>query len=220
MTQTWQSLWLSLQIALAATALTCAVGVPLAYLMARSNFRGRGFIDALILLPLVLPPTVVGYLILVSVGSRGWVGAWLKERFDYSIVFRFEGAVIAAAVVALPMLYMPAKAAFQDVDREMEDIAKTMGANRLQMFWHVSLPLARRGIFSGLVLAFARALGEFGATVMVYGWQPDRLTLPISIYRVFETGEDMLAALPAVTALLVTSLALIMVYNRWSRPQK
>ena len=135
------------------------------------------------MVPLVLPPTVVGYLILLTFGNRGIIGAWLKSTFDYSIIFRFEGAVLAAAIVSLPMLYMPAKAAFQNVDRELEDVSRLFGATRLQMFWHVSLPLARRGIASGLVLAFARALGEFGATVMVYGCRTGHLTLPISIYE-------------------------------------
>ena len=129
------------------------------------------------------------------------------------MVFRFEGAVLASAVVAVPLLYMPAKAAFGNVDRELEDISRMLGANRLQMFWHVSLPMARRGLLSGLILAFARALGEFGATVMVFGLQPRRLTLPISIYSAYEQG-DMNAALPAVVALLGLSLGLIVGYSR------
>lgn len=208
----WAPLFLSLQIAAAATALTTLVAVPLAYMLARRHFFGRGVVEALILLPLVLPPTVVGYLILMLFSRGGYIGHWLQAVCDYSIVFRFEGAVLAAAVVALPMLYIPAKAAFQNVDRDLEDISKTFGANRLQVFWYVSLPMARRGLVSGLILAFARALGEFGATLMVFGWQPSRLTLPISIYAAYEQGT-MNTALPAVLALLGLSAVLIASYN-------
>jgi molybdate transport system permease protein len=124
-----------------------------------------------------------------------------------------EAAVIAGTLVALPMLYMPARAAFASVERELEDIARLFGATRLEMFWHVSLPLARKGIASGLLLAFARALGEFGATVMVFGRQEGRLTLPISIYVDYEAGE-LAAATPAVVALMAISLTVILIYNR------
>ncbi|MFT3784867.1 MAG: ABC transporter permease subunit [Tepidisphaeraceae bacterium] len=155
MTDVWQPLWLSIRIALCATLLATIVGVPIAFGMARRRrFVGKSLLDALVLLPLVLPPTVVGYLLLVMFGARGWFSSLLN---GYSIVFRFEGAVLAAAVVALPMIYIPTKAAFASVEREMEDIARLLGANRIQMFWHVSLPMARRGLMSGLILAFARA---------------------------------------------------------------
>ena len=220
MNELWPSLLLSMEIATAATLLVCFVGIPLAYVMSRARFFGKSVVEALIMLPLVLPPTVVGYLILSFLGVRSWLGAWLDATFDYQFAFRFEAAVLAAAVVALPMLYMPAKAGFQGVDREMEDIAKTMGANRLQMFWHVNLPLARRAIASGFVLAFARAIGEFGATMMVYGWHEDRLTMPILIYRVYEGGLPRSAALPVIVALISISIILLMAYNRWSRAEK
>ncbi len=216
MSTMWASLLLSGEIALAATVVTCVVGVPLAFGMSRRRFVGKSVVEALILVPLVLPPTVVGYVILMVLGRHGVVGRWFFEMWEYTVIFRFEGAVMAAAVVALPMLYMPAKAAFEGVDRELEDVSRLFGATRWQMFWHVSLPLARRGIGSGLVLAFARALGEFGATVMVYGWQPGRTTLPISVYADFTSGE-LVNATPAVVALGVMSVVLIMGYNRWGR---
>lgn len=212
MTPLLPPLLLSLQIALAATALTLLIALPLAYAMSRRVFPGKNLVEGIILMPLVLPPTVVGYAIIMLLGSQGLVGQWLKRWFDYSILFRFEGAVLAAAVVALPMLYMPAKAAFGSIESELEDIARVMGANRLQMFWHVSIPLARRGILSGLILAFARALGEFGATMMVFGWQPDRVTLPISIYRDYEANQ-LTNATAAVMALSLVSLGLVMAYN-------
>jgi molybdate transport system permease protein len=204
--------WLSLRIAGAATGLTALVAIPLAFVLARRRFPGKSVLEALITVPLVLPPTVVGYLIILALGSRGWPGRWLNEAFGYSILFGFEGAVLAAATVALPLLYMPAKAAFASVDRELEDIAVLMGAGRLRLFWHVALPLARRGIASGLMLAFARALGEFGATVMVFGWQPGRETLPIAVYRHYEAG-DFAAAGASVAVLTSLSFALIFAYN-------
>jgi molybdate transport system permease protein len=208
----WQPLWLSLRVAGTATLLTVLLGTPLAYAMARRSFPGRSLLEGFILLPLVLPPTVVGYFIIMALGARGWLTGLFGDSVDYSIVFRFEGAVLAALVVALPMLYMPAKAAFASVDRDLEDAATVMGASRLQVFRHVSIPLARRGLLSGLLLAFARALGEFGATMMVFGWQPRRQTLPISIYADYEQGE-LSHATAAVAALSLISLSLVLAYN-------
>ena len=213
MTDVWQPLLLSLRIALAATALTALLAIPLAFAFSRTQFRGKSVAEALLTLPLVLPPTVVGYFLIMAFGARGWVGAWLHRWLGYSLVFRFEGAVLASAVVAFPLLYMPAKAAFASVGREFEDNARVLGATAAQLFWHVSLPMARRGILSGVILAFARALGEFGATVMVFGWQPHRVTLPISVYSDYEQGQ-LGNATGAVIALTALSLALILVYNR------
>jgi len=204
---------LSLKVALVATMLVALIGIPLAFLMARRRFVGRNVLDALLIVPLVLPPTVVGYLILIVFGAHGLIGSTLRRVFGYSIVFSWHGAVVASTIVALPLLYLPAKAAFANIEREMEDLSRVMGANGLQIFWHVSLPLARRGIASGLVLAFARALGEFGATVMVMGDLPDRSTLPISIYNDYISGELSHAA-PAVIALAAISLAMVLLYNR------
>jgi molybdate transport system permease protein len=212
MTAIWPSLWLSLRIALLATVLVAIVAVPLAHLMARRRFPGKSLVESLITLPLVLPPTVVGYLLIVTLGSRGWLGRRLDTLFDYNILFTFEGAVLAAAIVALPLLYLPAKAAFATVERELEDIARLYGANPLGIFWHVSIPLARRGILSGLLLAFARALGEFGATAMVFGIRSDQTTLPILIYYEWDTGHFE-HALAAVLSLVAMSLGLIAAYN-------
>ena len=203
----------SLLVAVAATALVALIAIPLAFAMARWRVPGRSVLEALLTIPLVLPPTVVGYFILIVAGRRSAVGGWLARTFDYSIVFHWHGAVIASAAVAMPMLYLPAKAAFAGVDHELEDASRLMGANLLQQFWHVSLPLARRGIFSGLLLAFARALGEFGATVMVLGDQERFRTLPISVYTDYVAG-DLAAATGAVIALTVISLAVILLYNR------
>jgi molybdate transport system permease protein len=209
MTELWPALSLSLRVASVATLIACLAAVPLAFGLARRRFVGKSLVEGLILMPLVLPPTVVGYVILIVLGAQGWLAPLLG---GYSIVFRFEGAVLAAVVVALPMIYLPAKAGFASVERELEDIATVMGASRLQLFRHVSVPLAARSLASGVVLGFARALGEFGATVMVFGWQPGRLTLPISIYADYEQG-NLADATAAVATLSIMSLALVMLYN-------
>ena len=222
MSQVLPSLLLSLRIAVLATLLAALVAVPLAWWMARHRLPGRSLLEALLCVPLVLPPTVVGYFIIILLGRQGWLTGWLGN--GYSVLFRIEGAILAAAVVALPMLYIPAKAAFAGVERELEDVAVLMGAGRLRVFWNVSVPIAQRGLISGLILAFARSLGEFGATLMVYGNQvryvgdqrvTDRLTLPILVYNDFEAGE-MQAAWLTVTTLSVLSLGLILAYNRSS----
>jgi molybdate transport system permease protein len=204
---------LSLKVALLATLLVALIGVPLAFFMGRRKFPGKSLLDALIVVPLVLPPTVVGYLLLIVLGARSPVGAVLRRTLDYSVVFHWHGAVIAAVVVAMPLLYLPAKSAFANVDRELEDLARLLGATPIQQFWHVSLPLARRGIASGLLLAFARALGEFGATVMILGDLENRQTLPIAIYNDYLAG-DLAHAWPAVIALITISLGVILFYNR------
>ena len=206
-------LFLSLKVALAATMVVTLIGIPLAYAMARFAMRGKSILEAILIVPLVLPPTVVGYLILIAVGARSGIGRALDQVFGYSLLFNWHGAVLASAIVALPLLYLPTKAAFASVDREMEEIARLMGANRLQVFWHVALPLARRGIASGLLLCFARALGEFGATIMVMGDLPRRQTLPISIYNDYVSG-DLARAWPGVIALSAISLGVIFFYNR------
>jgi molybdate transport system permease protein len=209
----WNAAALSVGIATAATVLTALVAVPLAFMMGRRKFAGRSLVEGLMLLPLVLPPTVVGYLILIVLGRRGMIGTWLYHWFGYSILMRVEGAVLAAMIVALPLCYMPARAAFGGVDPELEDSARLFGATRWQLFFHVSLPMARRGVLAGMVLAFARAMGEFGATLMVFTWQQGHETLPILIYADYEY-DNLGAALPAVAILSAMSLGLILLYNR------
>jgi molybdate transport system permease protein len=201
----WQTLWLSLRISALATIVALAIALPLAHVNARSRYWGKSLLEGLIVVPMVLPPTVVGYLIIAGLGVRGWIGQYAYRWFAYSILFRLEGAV--------PLLYLPTRAAFAAIDRDMEDMARVMGANRLQLFWHVSLPMARRGLASGLMLAFARALGEFGATVMVFGIRINHTTLPVSIYVDYEQG-DMHRAAPAVGLLCMLSMAVTLLYNR------
>ena len=215
------TLLFSLCVATSATLLVTLIGVPLAYFSSRTSFFGKSLLEAAVTVPLVLPPTVVGYFLIVLLGRHGWIGSLVaKISGGYTILFRPEGAGVAAAVVSFPLLYLPAKSAFASIEREQEEIATLMGATRLQAFWHVSLPLARRGIAGGLVLTFARALGEFGATVMVLGQFSNRQTLPISIYDDWIDGQ-MTHAATAVLALTLISLALILLYNRspWTKKE-
>lgn len=217
------ALLLSLQVSLLATVLTVATGVPLAFLLGRHKFVGKSVLEAVLTLPLVLPPTVVGYFLIVLFGRRGWIGQWLNDWFDLQLVFDWRGAVVAAVVVSFPLLLIPAKAAFASIDRELEDVAVVMGAGPLRIFWHVSLPMARRGIISGTLLAFARALGEFGATLMILGDIAGKQTLPISIYADYMSGDAIAANSPtwlAVGALSGISLLVILVYNRASSLQR
>jgi molybdate transport system permease protein len=211
MNDLWPALGWSLAYASLATLLVGLIGIPTAYLLARTRFIGKSLLEALLTLPLVLPPTVIGYFLIVAFGHRGWIGRWL----GISITFRWYGAVLAAAVVAFPLLVLPTRAAFASIDPEMQDMARLMGAGRVRTFWRIALPLARRGIAAGLLLALARSLGEFGATVMVLGdFSPNR-TLPISIYDASTTGGiDSLEARLAVALLTGLSLVIVLIHNR------
>ena len=207
MSELWAPLKFSLLIAGLATAVLAFIGTGLAYLSAMYNFRGKSLLESILTLPLILPPTVVGYFLLMLLGRHGIIPG-------YSIVFRLEGGVLAAVVVALPLLYLPAKASFAMVDADLQANARLMGANSLQIFWYISLPLALPGVASGLLLAFARAIGEFGATTMVMGNIENRQTLPIFIYNQTMSGE-FASAQGAVWLLGVLSLLIISLYNRF-----
>jgi molybdate transport system permease protein len=198
------AIWLSIKVSIVATTLNAAIGIPLAYLLARRRFWGRGAVDVLVTLPLVLPPTVTGYYLIVLLGRRGVLGAPLYEATGWSVAFTWYAAVIAATVMALPLLVRTARAAIESVDQNLERAAFTLGRPEWRTALEVTLPLARNGILAGLVLAFARALGEFGATIMLAGNIPGKTqTLPLSIYTAVQTGEAGQAmALVAVLTLL------------------
>ena len=198
------AIWLSIKVSIVATTLNAAIGIPLAYLLARRRFWGRGAVDVLVTLPLVLPPTVTGYYLIVLLGRRGVLGAPLYEATGWSVAFTWYAAVIAATVMALPLLVRTARAAIESVDQNLERAAFTLGRPEWRTALEVTLPLARNGILAGLVLAFARALGEFGATIMLAGNLPGKTqTLPLSIYTAVQTGEAGQAmALVAVLTLL------------------
>jgi molybdate transport system permease protein len=208
------ALRLSLQVAVAATAVNALVGIPIAYVLARRRFWGRSLLDLLVTLPLVLPPTVVGYYLIVLLGRRGVLGAPLYELSGFTVAFTWYAAVIAATVMALPLLVRTVRAAIESVDRDLERAAYTLGRSELRTAIEVTLPLARNGILAGLVLAFARALGEFGATLMLAGNIPGRTaTVPLSIYTAVQTGESA-EALGLVAVLTVLSGVVLVVANR------
>jgi molybdate transport system permease protein len=205
---------LSARVALLATLLNAAVGIPLAYLLARKPFRGRSAVEVLVTLPLILPPTVTGYYLIVLLGRRGWLGAPLYGLTGWSLAFTWYAAVIAAAVMAFPLLVRTARAAIESVDRDLERAAFTLGRSEWRTALEVTIPLARNGILAGLVLTFARALGEFGATLMLAGNIPGRTTtVPLAIYTAVQTGETADALLLA-GALTVLSCLVILVANR------
>jgi molybdate transport system permease protein len=203
------ALWLSVRVSLLATLVDAAVGIPLAYVLAKRRFRGRPALDLLVTLPLVLPPTVTGYYLIVLLGRRGWLGAPLYAATGWSLPFTWYAAVVAAAVMALPLLVRTARAAIEAVGPELERAAFVLGRSEWRTALEVTLPLARRGIVAGLVLAFARALGEFGATLMLAGNIPGRTTtVPLAIYTAVSTGE---AAEARLLVALLTALSCVVV---------
>ena len=203
-------LWLSLRVAGAATLLALAAGLPLAWLLARVRFRGRELLSAVVTLPVVLPPTVLGYYLLLALGRQGPIGRFLEVNLGVTLVFTWYAAVVASAVVSMPLLVRAAQAAFEAVDPGLEAAARTLGRPEREIFVTVTIPLAWRGILAGTVLAFARALGEFGATLMVAGNIPGSTqTMPIAIYDAVQAGNLDLANLLVLTMTAATVLALL-----------
>ncbi|WP_301116385.1 molybdate ABC transporter permease subunit [Pusillimonas sp. (ex Stolz et al. 2005)] len=208
MEQAWIPLALTLKVAGWATLITMVLGVALGYLLARTRFPGRDLLDAVLTLPMVLPPTVIGYYLLVLVGRNGPVGEWLLGTFGIHLIFTWQGAVLAAAIVALPLTFKSARAAFELVDPQYEQAARVLGIGEVAIFFRVTLPLAWRGILAGVLLSFARAAGEFGATLMVAGSIPGKTqTLSIAVYEAVQAGQDDLANF----LVLITSLTCIAV---------
>lgn len=184
-------LWLTLKVALLATLLAGVAGIALGWWMARRRFAGHALLDSFLMLPMVLPPTVLGYYLIVVVGRNGVLGRYLDQWFGINLMFTWQGAVIAASIVSLPLIYKAARAAFEDADPRMVLAARTLGASELEIFLRISLPLAGRGVVAGLMLAFARAMGEFGATLMIVGNLPGKTqTLSIAVYDAVQAGND------------------------------
>lgn len=220
MTFDWQPLLLSLRVGLLALALVAVTGTLAARGMTRRHFPGRDVLDGLLVLPLVLPPTVTGFVLLLLLGRNGPVGGLLEEWFGIRLVFTTTAAVIAAAVVAFPLMYGSAKAAFQSVDSRLEDAARTLGAGEARVFLAVTLPLSWPGLVQGTTLSFARALGEFGATVMVAGNIPgETTTVPLAIFFLADAGE-MRAAGAYALAIGVASMAMVVGLNVWTRRRR
>jgi len=215
----WFPLWLSLRVAAVATLVSLALGLWIAYVLANRKFRGKELLDAVVTLPLVLPPTVLGYYLLVTLGRTSPLGHLYEYLFGAPLVFTWQAAVVASTFHAIPLLVKSARAAFETVDRSYEKAARNLGASDWRVFWRVTLPLSRRAVIAASVLAFARALGDFGATLMIAGDIPGRTqTASIAIYDAVESGNTLVAR---VLVLVLSAVAIAIVYaaNRLQQRQ-
>lgn len=202
--------WLSLKVATLATALIVLAGIPSALILARGRFPGKGLIAGLLVLPLVMPPTVLGYGLLLVLGRQGWLGRWLEATWGTSIVFHWSGAVVASGVAAFPMFLLPARGAFEGVNPAMEDVARLLGRGEVSVFTAVTVPLAWRGLVAGSVLAFARALGDFGATIMVAGDIPGLTqTASMAIYDAVAANDPSRAGRLSLWVAIASMIAVV-----------
>ena len=206
-----EALLLSLRIALWSVAVGLPFGIAAAWLLARCDFAGKALLDSVIHLPLVVPPVVVGYLLLVTLGRNGWLGGWLHDALGVTVIFTWKGAAIAAGVMAFPLMVRAIRLSMEAVDRRLETAARTLGASRIDVFLTVTLPLSLPGILTGAVLAYARALGEFGATITFVSNIPgETRTLPLALFTLTQTpgGEAGAARLVAVSFALAVAAML------------
>ena len=216
MTPAWFPVALSVEVAALTVAVLLVPGTLAGYLLARRSFRGKALLDAAIMLPLVLPPSVTGYFLILVLGRGGIIGAPIYRLTGLSIAFTFWAAVLSAAAVALPLYVKAAQAAFTHVATELEEIAFTLGMSPRRTFVRVTLPLARSGLVAAAVLAFGRAIGEFGATLIFAGNIPGRTnTMPLEIYSAYQSGDSS-RALVLVAILSAISLVVVSVANRYS----
>ncbi len=212
----WQPVWLSVKIAIMALAGVGISGILVAFWLTRVDFKGKNFIETILTLPLVLPPIVSGFILLVLIGRQGPVGWFVNQQFGWQLIFTPFAALLAAMLVSFPLMFQSAKAALLGVDRRLEDVARTLGAGNLKVFFTITLPLAWPGLVTGMVLSFSRALGEFGATAMVAGNIPGKTqTIPVAIYFASESGDLSTAGM---YVLLISGLTfgLIFIANHWS----
>jgi molybdate transport system permease protein len=206
----WEPLKLSLLVVTVATLIIATVGLALGLLLAKGRFRGQEVLASFFTMPLVLPPTVTGYYLIVLLGRHGLIGQPLYNLTGWTIAFTWQAAVIAATVLALPLMVLSARAAIESVNPQYEIASYTLGRSQLATFFRITLPLARRGILAGIVLSFTRALGEFGATFMLAGNIPGRTqTMPLAIYEAVISGEDKRAQ---ILALILTGISVAAVY--------
>lgn len=215
----WQALRLSLLVVSIATLVISVAGTAFGYLLAKKKFRGKDLLDAILTLPMVLPPTVTGYYLILLLGKRGLLGKPLYALTGWTVTFTWIAAVVASTVVALPLMIKSARAAIESVDSDYEIASYILGKSEFQTFFRITLPLAGRGILAGIILSFARAFGEFGATLMLAGNIPGKTqTMPLAIYEAVVSGEDEKAKW---LALILTGISVLVVYltNRLSRPK-
>ncbi|OPY21807.1 MAG: Molybdate/tungstate transport system permease protein WtpB [Methanomethylovorans sp. PtaU1.Bin093] len=217
--QVWFPLYITLKISLASSLIVAILGTLISYILARREFVGKWLVDVLVTLPMILPPTVTGYMLVVLLGKNGILGKVLFDLTGIRLLFTWQAAVIAAFVVSLPLMVKTATAAIEAVDRELEYVAYTLGRNELETALFITLPLAKKGILAGIVLSFARAVGEFGATLMVAGNIPGRTnTMAISIYSAFQGGNSELANTLVIILVLMSLISMAVttkLVNSW-----
>jgi molybdate transport system permease protein len=214
----WTAILLSLRVATVATLVATPLGIAVAWLLARREFWGKALLDAAIHLPLVLPPVVTGYLLLLTFGRRGMVGAWLAENLGLVFAFRWTGAALACGIMAFPLLVRPIRLSIEAVDRRLEQAAATLGAAPWQVFLTVTLPLALSGVLAGMVLGFAKALGEFGATITFVSNIPgETQTISSAIYALIQTPDGDAAALRLVVVSVLISMVALVVSEWFAR---
>jgi molybdate transport system permease protein len=202
--EVWQITWFTMGVAVLSTVIILPFGVGLGWLLARRDWRGKSVVETIVALPLVMPPVATGLLLLKLLGRRGLIGGWLDRNLGLEIVFTWRGVVIATAVMSFPLLVRAARVAFENVNPRLEQVARTLGAGPWRAWVTITLPLAARGLVAGALLAFARALGEFGATIMVAGYIPGQTaTLSLSIYHLVQLGRD-----PEAFGLLAVSVTI------------
>ena len=213
-----EALTLSVKVATFCTLLICIPAIAVAWLLAKKAFIGKSLLDGLVHIPLILPPVVPGFLLLILLGNQGLVGKWLHETFGITIAFTWMGAVIASAVMAFPLMVRSTRQAISQVDTKLEIAAQSLGASPLKVFFSVTLPLAIPGVITGLILAFSRSLGEFGATITFVGnIEGETRTLPLAIYSYTQTPDGDLAAMRLVIISVMIALAAIVFSNYLER---
>ncbi|WJH27914.1 MULTISPECIES: molybdate ABC transporter permease subunit [Paenibacillus] len=211
----WSAFWspvrLSLQVALLSSIIAGVLGIAVAWQMSRRSFRGKIVLETVFMLPLVLPPTVVGFLLLVLLGRKSLLGQWIEAIFSAPVIFSWWAAVIAAVVVAFPLIYQTMKSGFSGIDKDLEDAGRSIGANEWQVFRYISLPLAGRALMTAFILGFARALGEFGATLMIAGNIPGKTqTVPTAIYVAVDSGNQTMAWAWTVSIMIISFVMLLL----------
>lgn len=217
----WQAIELSLRVSVMAVACSLPFGIVVAWVLVRCRFPGKSLLDSVIHLPLVLPPVVIGYLLLIAMGRRGVIGSWLYDWFGFSFSFSWRGAALASAIVAFPLMVRAIRLSLDAVDRNLEQAARTLGASPWRVFFTITLPLSFPGIVVGTVLAFARSLGEFGATITFVSNIPgETRTIPLAMYTLIETpGAEADAARLCIIAIVLSLGALLASewLTNWSR---
>ncbi|MGG4479083.1 molybdate ABC transporter permease subunit [Paenibacillus illinoisensis] len=211
----WSAFWspvrLSLQVALLSSIIAGVLGIAVAWQMSRRSFRGKIVLETVFMLPLVLPPTVVGFLLLVLLGRKSLLGQWIEAIFSAPVIFSWWAAVIAAVVVSFPLIYQTMKSGFSGIDKDLEDAGRSIGANEWQVFRYISLPLAGRAVMTAFILGFARALGEFGATLMIAGNIPGKTqTVPTAIYVAVDSGNQTMAWAWTVSIMIISFVMLLL----------